>query len=240
MLSTTTFLRRRFPAALLFLAASILAGCDLPRNAPAYRYGVPHVEFVKLLEMFSVAESHCKNEGDLYCVPSMRVGAEPWSRIKWKTAYAENYYFDFDVMKKSGYGRRGEVYLSVDGKPTNLELDTILKPVPWSILLRGPTTKMVYHVFLESGYSMEDYIDYGEYLVNKGLATRIELLPHDDSEGVCTTEWYQVKLKGRNPVWLGIMNDHGNAVGTLQMRLDYEKPAENEFWCRSAEELVGI
>ena len=225
----------------VFLVCCLFTACNQPREkTPASRYKEPHVELGEFLEIFTVAESDCKNEGDTYCTPSMRAGAEPWSKIRWKTAYAEDYHFGLDVMGMSGYGRKGEVYLSVEGVPTNLELDTVLKPVPWGLFLRGPTAKMAYHVFLNSTYSMEDYIDYGNYMVEKGWATPIEVLPHDEKEGICTTEWYKIKLKGRNPVWMGIMNDHGNAVGSMAIRLDYQKPTENEFWCKKAEELMGI
>lgn len=225
---------------LLLGVAVFFIGCDQSRTLPASTYGKQHVEFVKFLEIFTVAELDCKNEGEMHCVPSMRVGAEPWTKIKWKTAYAEDYSFGLDAMRKSGYGRLGEVYLSVEGKPTNLALDTVLKPQPWELFLKGPTTKMVYHVFLWTSYYIEDYVDLGEYLIKKGLAHRMELLPPDTLGGACSTEWYEVKLAGRNPVWMGIMNDGGNAVGTLQVRLDYERPVENEQWCGRMEEMLEI
>ena len=86
-------------------------------------------------------------------------------------------------------------------------------------------------------YFVEDYVDFGEYLVNKGWAKRVEVPPQDTiSEIPCIVSWYKIKLKGRNPIWMGILNDSGSTLGFQRIRFDYEKPTENDFWCREPED----
>ena len=221
---------------LLCSLALILAACD-QEAPPPLQYKEAHLEFIDFLKTITIAESECKNQSESYCVPSMRVGAEPWSKIQWYTEYTEEIPYSKDPMKPYGTGRKGEVYLSVDGKPTNLDLDTVLKPQPWSVTVTGPNVKLVYHVFLCSSYFVEDYVDFGEYLVNKGWAKRVEVPPQDTiSEIPCIVSWYKIKLKGRNPIWMGILNDSGSTLGFQRIRFDYEKPTENDFWCREPED----
>ena len=240
--ATQSFARHPFASVkqiILYSIGFILVACN-QETPPPLQYKEAHLEFVDFIKTITIAESECKNEGEFYCVPSMRIGAEPWSKIHWQTAYTEEIPDSKDPMGKFGTGRKGEVYLSIEGKPTNLDLDTVLKPSPWSLTVIGPTSKMVYHVFLAASIFVEDYVDLGEYLINKGLAKHIEVSPQDTSEGTCTTNWYKIKLKDRNPIWMGIMRDGGNAFGIQRIRFDYEKPTENEFWCKKMEENIPL
>lgn len=198
-----------------------------PRSIP------PHMDFVELLEEMT-GRHHNEAAKDYRCCTSMHAGAGPDTKIQWQTGYTENLNFQFFPFKKGGEGRKGKVYISLDGTPTNQYLDTIVKPSPWYIHVMGPNAHLVYDIFLSSDFSWEGYRDFGEYLANKGLAKHLTAL--DSNEINCDSQWYEVRLpaagkKKHQPFWMGVYKEYGNRSGVVLIWIVFEKPDENPLRC---------
>lgn len=193
----------------------------------------PHMDFVELLEEMT-GRHHNEAAKDYKCCTSMRAGAAPDTKILWQTSYIEDLNFQFFPFKKGGEGRKGKVYISLDGTPTNQYLDTIVKPSPWYIHVMGPNAHLVYDIFLSSDFSWEGYRDFGEYLANKGLAKHLTAL--DSNEINCNSQWYEVRLpaagkKKHQPFWMGVYKEYGNRSGVVLIWIVFEKPDENPLRC---------
>lgn len=194
---------------------------------------VPHMDFVELLEEMT-DRHHTEKPKDYICCASMRAGAGYDTKITWFTDFTEDINLKFFPFIKGGEGRLGEVYISLDGTPTNQVLDTVLKPTPWNIYVMGPNVHLIYDIFLTSDFSWEDYRDFGEYLENKKWAKHLTAL--DSNEINCRSQWYEVRLpaagkRKHQPFWMGVYKEYGNRSGMVLVWIIFDKPDRNLLRC---------
>lgn len=199
---------------------------ELPRN-------MPHMELTELLGTLTSRQPNEK-PSEYRCCSSMRAGAEPDTKIFWKQPGVTETEMNFFMFHKSGDGRQGEVYISIEGKPTKQILDTVMKPLPWNVYLFGPNPHLVYDIFLTSDFDWEDYQDFGEYLEQKKWAKHLTEL--DSNEMGCHSQWYEVRLpaagnKRHQPFWMAIFWDAGNRSGTVLIWIVFNKPETNDLRC---------
>lgn len=190
-----------------------------------------HIEFVELLAILQDKRpTSLPHEG----LPSMRNCATSESKVQWHQRLIDSIDLDFYPFRRQDQGRSGEVYISLDGVPSNLSLDTILKPAPWHIYLFGTNIHLMYDIFLTTEISLEAYHDYGKYLQEKKLAKALPEL--EGNEFGCHSKWYEVTFpaangKWHNPFWMGVYEDLGNQSGSILIEITVAKPEKNPFFC---------
>ena len=138
--------------------------------------------------------------------PSMWTAAEPSSKIRWTTPGNDG-------------SHDGEVFISMDGKPTLLYMDTNLVAEPWHVRFQG-TFHSIRWVRLSAGFSWNSYRDIGEYLVEKKLAEKVDF----DDDADCSRNWYKIQMKGYQPLWMGSITDAGSGSGMTWIAFNYEGP----------------
>ena len=151
--------------------------------------------------------------------PSIWTAAEPGSKLHWTTAGNDG-------------SHDGEVYISMDGKPTLLWMDTNLVASPWHVRFQG-TFHSIRWVRLSAGFSWNSYRDFGEYLVEKKLAEEVDV---DDDDSDCARNWYKIQMKGYQPLWMGTVTDAGSNIGMTWIAFNYEGPGSLYPSCRILED----
>jgi len=172
-----------------------------------------HIELVDFIKMIAIPENSSAT------VSSWRMGADSKSKIQWITNGR-------DALLSA---REGRVFIKINDKPTIQEIIQKLEPISWKVTLLGAEAG-VFTVSLEADRSWEDYVDFGEYLVSKGDAKKIE--DGSSHSAGCEAKWYIIDLKGYKRLWLYEFWTYGNRRGYNILKFQYDEP-EMEEVCES-------